>query len=103
MTYTQAFALAQDSTFTGQVMIAMMKAAVSIMTESAATAGHTQRVNLANAVLNNPTTWQPKFAYALASQTATITPQTVPSTVPDGTIDTAVSAVWDSIAGHSLS
>jgi hypothetical protein len=93
------YLLAQDATFLGQVMESMLAAAIAIMAETNTVAGHAQRCELAKRVLIDPTTWQPKFAYALATQGG-VTPQTVPSTVTDANINAAVSAIWNAMAGY---
>jgi len=97
ITYTQAIALAQDNTFIGQVLIAMEKAATSIMSETNTTAGHGQRVLLAQKVTIDPDYWKQKFAFACAGNlTATLSGLSA----TDAQVDTAVSTVWNTLAGY---
>lgn len=100
-TYTQQFALSQDSTFTGQISVAMLQAAANVMTEAATVAGHAQRTSFAVQVIQNPTKWQPVVALLIAAQVNNpMTPLTVPSTVADALIQTAVNAQWSNMAGY---
>lgn len=100
-TYTQQFALGGDSTFQGQVMVAMLQTAANVMTENATVAGHLQRTQFAVRVLQNPTVWNPIIAIMLASQSNNpMTPLTVPSTVTDTLVQTAMDAQWSNISGY---
>jgi hypothetical protein len=99
-TYTQQAGLAVDTTFQGQVMVAMLQAAANVMTEATSTAGHLLRVQFCVQVLQNPTKWQPIVAALVASQSNNpMTPLTVPSTVADTLVQTAVNAQWSNMAG----
>lgn len=100
-TYTQQFALGNDSTFQGQVMIAMLQTSASVLNETAGTNGHASRALFARQVIQNPTFWNPIVAQAIAAQTANpMTPLTVPSTVTDTLIQTAMDAQFSNLSGY---
>jgi hypothetical protein len=101
-TYTQQYTLATDATFEGQITVAMEQAATySIISEATSTAGHLTRATFSVQVLQNPTKWTPIVAMLIASQGSNpMTPLTVPSTVADSLVSTAVSAQWSAIAGY---
>jgi hypothetical protein len=99
MAYSNLYDLAADATFLKQVLVAMMNQCATVLTEAATVAGHTPRAVLAVSVLQAPTTYQAKFAFAIITQGG-ITPQTVPSTVPDANVQTAVATVWNAMAGY---
>lgn len=100
-TYTQQAALAVDSVFLGQIQVAMLQTAANVMTESATAAGHLQRAGFAVSVIQNPDKWKPIIAVLIASQAnVPMTPLTVPSTVADSLVQTAVDAQWSNIAGY---
>lgn len=100
-TYTQQFALATDSVFQGQVLVAMLQTSANVMTENVTIAGHTTRASFAKLVIQNPTFWQPIIAFLIASQSNNpMTPLTVPSTVADSLIQTAMDAQWGNISGY---
>lgn len=99
MAYTNLADLATDAAFLKQVLVAMMQQCAVVLTEAPTVAGHTPRATLAVGVLNAPTVYQAKFAYAVITQ-AGITPTTTPSTVPDANVQTAVATVWNAMAGY---
>jgi hypothetical protein len=100
-TYTQQAALAVDSVFMGQIQVAMLQTAANVMTEAATTAGHLERASFAVAVIQNPDKWRPIIALLIASQAnVPMTPLTVPSTVADSLVQTAVDAQWANMAGY---
>lgn len=100
-TYTQQFALGQDSTFQGQVMVAMLQTAATVLNETAGTNGHAQRGLFAQRVIQNPTVWNPVIATVIAAQTSNpMTPLTVPSTVSDTLMQTAMDAQWSNLSGY---
>lgn len=100
-TYTQQFALSTDSVFQGQVTVAMLQAAANVMTESVTTAGHLQRASFAIQVIQGPTKWTPIVSALIAAQSNNaMTPLTVPSTVADSLIQTAVNAQWSNMSGY---
>lgn len=99
MAYSNLYDLATDAVFLKQVLVAMMSQCAVVLTEAATVAGHTPRATLDVNVLQNPTVYQSKFAFAVITQ-AGITPTTVPSTVSDANVQTAVAAVWNAVAGY---
>lgn len=100
-TYTQQAALAVDGVFQGQVLVASLQAAANVMSEAVTTQGHVQRAQFAAAVLQNPTKYEPIISWVIASQSNNpMTPLTVPSTVADSLIQTAVNAQWSNLAGY---
>lgn len=100
-TYTQQAALAVDAVFLGQIQVAMLQTAANVMTESATAAGHLQRAGFAVSVIQNPDKWKPIIAVLIASQAnVPMTPLTVPSTVADSLVQTAVDAQFSNIAGY---
>lgn len=100
-TYTQQFALGQDSTFQGQVAVAMQISAANVMTEAATVAGHVQRAFFAKQVIQTPAVWNPIIAQFIAAQTNNaMTPLTVPSTVLDSLVQTAMDAQWSNMSGY---
>lgn len=100
-TYTQQFALGNDSTFQGQVMVAMIQSCANTMTEAVTVAGHKERASFCTRVLQSPTFWNPIYSILLASQANNpMTPLTVPSTVADSLVQTASDAQLTNIAGY---
>lgn len=100
-TYTQQFALGQDSVFQGQVAVAMQITAANVMTEAATVAGHVQRAFFAKQVIQAPTVWNPIIAQFISAQTNNpMTPLTVPSTVTDALIQTAMDAQFGNMSGY---
>jgi hypothetical protein len=97
ITYTQAAALAVDTVFIGQVLVSVEKAAVSINAEATTVAGHRERAALATRVMADPDVWKLKFANACAGN-LTSTLSGVSAT--DAQVDTAVSSVWNTMAGY---
>lgn len=100
-TYTQQVALAQDPTFQGQVLVAEIVTAANVMTEAVTVAGHTQRATFARQVLQDPTKWNQTLAFMLAGQANNpMTPLTVPSTVADTLVQSAMDAQWSNVSGY---
>lgn len=100
-TYTQQFALANDSTFQGQIMVAMLQTSATVLNETAGVNGHVSRALFAKQVMQNPTLWNPIVATAIASQSANpMTPLTVPSTVSDTLVQTAMDAQFSNLSGY---
>lgn len=101
-TYVEAITLAKDSTFIDRIVGAVAKAALAIMAEGSNTSGHQQRCQIATQVLQNPDTWKQKFAYAVA-MSSTVLGLTTPLTATNPTdvqLDSAVSSVWNAVAGY---
>lgn len=99
--YAQQYGLSQDAVFQQQVLVAMLQTSANIMTEAVTVAGHAQRANFARTVLQDPAKWQPILAFLLASQSNNpMTPLTVPSTVTDTLVQTAMDAQWSNVSGY---
>lgn len=100
-TYTQQFALATDTVFQGQIMIAMLQTSAAVLNETAGTNGHSARAFFAKQVIQNPTLWNPIVAQVIAAQTGNpMTPLTLPSTVADTLVQTAMDAQWSNLSGY---
>lgn len=78
--------------FRYRVAMATASAAVAISSEASTATDHPNRAALAKAVLQNPQAYLVAFAQALASQG-------VDETSNDAAINSAVSSVWDALAG----
>lgn len=101
MSYTQQIALGNDGVFQGQVQVAMLQAAANIMSEAVTTQGHLQRAQFATKVIQAPLVWTPIISQLIAAQSNNpMAPLTVPSTVADALIQTAVNAQWSNMAGY---
>ena len=101
--YSQGFALSTDTVFIGQVLIAMLKYAATVLSESTAIAGHQQRGAMAVQVITNPDTYKQKVAYAVCctSTILNLTPPLIAGTNPtDAQVDTAVVAIWNYVSGY---
>jgi hypothetical protein len=98
MSYQQSYDLAVDAVFLKQILVAMMNQCATVLTEANTVAGHLLRCQLAAAVIKSPSAYQPQFAFAAITQGG-ITPVTVPSTVADSAVQTAVASVWNAMAG----
>lgn len=99
--YTQQYALSQDTVFQGQIMVAMLQSSANVMTEAVTVAGHVQRTQFAVQVIQNPPKWQAIIAFVIASQSNNpMTPLTVPSTVADTLVQTAVDAQFSNMSGY---
>ncbi len=99
--YTAQFTLSQDTTFQGQVTVAMIQTCANAMTEAATVAGHQQRMNLCVQILQNPSKWTAIYSVVLAAQgNNPMTPLTVPSTVADALVQTASDAQLTNVAGY---
>lgn len=101
-TYTQQALLAVDATFQGQITVGMLQTAANVLGAEAITvAGHSIRAAFAIQVIQNPTHWQPIVAAYIASQSnVPMTPLTVPSTVADTLIQSAMNAQWSALSGY---
>jgi hypothetical protein len=92
MSLTTQFTASTDTTFLNLIQAAIVQQAIAITSEAAATSNHTNRVNLATAVLRTPGAYVSDFAQAVASQA-------IDKTATDTVILNTVSAVWNAIAG----
>lgn len=100
-TYSQQYNLSQDSVFQQQIMVAMLQTSANVMTEAVTVAGHRERTAFATRVMQNPTVWQPILSFLMASQSNNpMTPLTVPSTVADSLVQTAMDAQWSNVSGY---
>jgi hypothetical protein len=82
-------------------MVAMLQTSATVLNETAGTNGHVARAIFAKQVIQNPTFWNPIIATAIAAQTANpMTPLTVPSTVADTLVQTAVDAQFSNLSGY---
>ena len=86
--------IATDDSFKRRVEISMLNAAIAISAEAGGTPNHTNRANYAKLVLNDPERYMPLFALAITAYDQTLT-----TASPDTAINTAVSAVWNALAG----
>ena len=94
MPYSADFSLATNQTFLNQLQMSMVHAAVQIVSEAATTKNtiDLKRNALAKAVLNGPTTYLNPFAFACVETGLAGTPT-------DAQVDTAVSSIWNGMAG----
>ena len=91
--------LAADTAFQGRVKQAIIAAAIAIVNEAISTGFHSQRVRLAAAIVNAPSTYAPLFAAAVATDTTVQSSAGSPpvqASVTDANINAAVAAVWNS-------
>ena len=95
MAYTDDYALSQDATFQNRIEMSMIKAAIAI--GNASSSGDAvvdgKRSVLSFSVLNNPSVYILRFTLAAIEAG----PLTSGST--DANIDTAISSVWNAMAG----
>jgi hypothetical protein len=94
MAYSADFSLATNTTFQNQLQMSMVKAATAISNEARTIRNvvDQKRNNLAQRILTNPSALVVQFAYAAVEAGLTGTPT-------DAQVDTAVSGVWNAIAG----
>lgn len=95
MAYAADDTLSSDATFRGRVRMAMVNAARQIATEARTVKAtlDVKRNLLAVKVLNDPATYVDRFVQA------SIEAGTLVSGSTDANIDTAVSAIWNGLAG----
>lgn len=96
MAFTDQMTLAVDQTFKDRVTMAALIAAQQIASEAVAANQlqyHTQRQNLAFAVINDPTGMASRFAYSVAANPA------ITSESSDSDIQFTVNSNWDALAG----
>lgn len=90
--------LSADSTFITRVRQSIIAAAIAIQSETVSTGFHELRAKLAKAVMNQPDSYAPLFAKAVATdatvQTSAGSPP-VQTLVTDANINNAVSAMWN--------
>lgn len=82
-------------------MVAELQTAIAVLAETPSTTGHLSRAAYAAQVIQNPTKWAPIIAITIAAQNNNaMTPLTVPSTVSDALIQTAMNAQWANMSGY---
>jgi hypothetical protein len=100
-TYDQQFLLSQDSVFLHQVTAAEVITSVAVLAEAPTVAGHLSRSAFAGRVIADPQKYAPIIAIVIASQTNNpMTPLTLPSTVTDTLVQTAMNAQWTNMSGY---
>lgn len=98
MAYIDNYSAGRDSGFRQRLEVALVKAAVAIMAEAAATAGHAKRVALANNVLLDPERWADRLAPSAAQERNVVLPM-MPT---DAALDICCANLWNAWAGHFL-
>ena len=95
MAYTNDDTLSSDVTFSGRIRMAMVKAATQISSEARTVrnAVDQKRNALAVKILNDPASFTVRFVHAAIEAGALTSAST------DAQLDTAVSGVWNGIAG----
>lgn len=93
---TDKYLLGSDLTWRGRCQTAGAIAATSVMAESSATPGHTQRATYATDFLNNPATMSGPLAVAVAAAPAITGPQAT-----DNDIMFTVNSLWNAMSGFS--
>lgn len=98
MSFEDAHELARKDTFQYRVLIALLRAASNVASETVASSGgdydrYVKRAELATRVLNDPDQHRQPWAWVIASQPA-ITEES-----SDGDIEWTVNASWDNVAG----
>lgn len=106
MAYIDSANLAIDATFQQTIRVAMVTAALNIMTESSNTANHTQRAVFAENILRNPNEYIYSFAFAVACNPAIPVQQDkttgeYTTTASDSDIQFTVNSDFNSLAGIS--
>lgn len=86
------FTAASDAGFISKVTISMQRAALQVASEACSTSNHSNRVDLARAVLLNHSQYATQFAWACAAQG-------VDNSSTDTQINIAVDSSWSAIAG----
>lgn len=98
MSYSSRWIVAQDSTFIQRVAMSLVTQATNIASEAPATANHTNRANLAKAVVASPLVWAALFALGVVDNQALET-AALAAALADASIDNSVSAIWNTYAG----
>lgn len=96
MTYIESDDLSRDPAFIGRVKMAATSAAVDIMAEASSAAGHVLRASYAHQVLTSPESAAAHLATVICASDGAITAGT-----SDAALKTAVSSVWNAVAGYS--
>lgn len=95
MGFATQYVNSSDATFDERVTVAVVNAAIAIVSEGTGTANHANRVALAKAALNNPNPYGALFALGVVAN------QTLDdlTTITDATIQSTVNALWNGYAG----
>lgn len=97
MAYIDIYAAATspDHVLRKQVAVALHQQALVVLAENAGTAGHDQRVSLAQRVLRDPITWSGIAIWRVMGN-ATIAGS--PTTAGDGLVQSVVANSWDALS-----
>lgn len=97
--------LSADQLFINRVRQSLVATCVAVTTEATTAAYHYRRAAYATAVLNNPTSFQQIFAYAVAGDSNVIGDATVGGTVPltAANADTQQALVTDAHINSAIS
>lgn len=95
MTLAEQLTWAADADNIAKVRQLLCKAAVAVMAESAATAGHDIRVAYAQAVLGNPAAAGQAYVYAVATNSGLTT------TPSDNDLEFTVNSMFNAFAGYA--
>ena len=90
--------LASDTVFQGRVRQSMIAAAIAIANEAWTVALHERRARLATLIVNNPGSYAPLFANAVATDATVQTSAGVPAVqaaVTDANINNAVTSIFN--------
>lgn len=91
---------ANDGAILGPITAAITRAAVSILNEDPTTAHHTERANLAAAVMGEPSGYAYRFAWAVSTNDVVANNHAAGNMeAVFGDIQFVVSTIWDSVAG----
>jgi len=94
ITFGEAHQLSQQWPFRNQCEAAGIKTALAVLDESAETANHTERLQLAFAVISDPAGWGTRFAVACISNAAGLT-----TTPLDADVEyTVATLLWTKLA-----
>lgn len=106
MAYLDSANLAEDANFLQVVYVAMITAALDVVTEDPNTASHTERVAFATSILRQPNSFINSFAFAVVCNPAV--PATFnqqkgryTTTASDSDIQFTVNSDFNSLAGIS--
>ena len=94
MALIDKYAVGTNPGFRSRVEMALVAAAVAVMTESVATPGHTERAAYATRVLDAPATMSGPAAIAVATGFLDLT-------ASDGDVEFTVQSMLNALAGYS--
>lgn len=93
MSFQEQVDLAESTSFVARVQMAMVKAALAVAAEDAATEHHATRSQWATQVLRDPAHYAARMAYGVAANGAVTTDST------DSDIEFTVNSIWNAYAG----